>query len=110
MWNRLRAPSGVPSRAVNRKMLISRERLLGILVAFVFFLCISFFSLRRLESAITFHPEPFVEGSAWSIPAGAREVWFTTKDNVRLNGWWFKPREPTWTTIIYFHGNGGNIT
>ena len=38
-------------------------------------------------------------------------MWLTTQDGVRLHAWFFKSvRGPTNATVIYFHGNGGNIT
>jgi uncharacterized protein len=46
-----------------------------------------------------------------AVPAGAEEVWFTAADGTRLHGWFFESEsKPETATIIYFHGNGGNIT
>ena len=71
--------------------------------------CIAFLGLRQLERAIAFHPERY-EPSAWVTPAGAEDVWFPTSDGKRLHGWFFKAdAKPAQATIIYFHGNGGNI-
>jgi pimeloyl-ACP methyl ester carboxylesterase len=68
------------------------------------------FSLRRIEAAFTFHPERYREGERWTPPRGAEDVWFTTADNVRLHGWFINSRiRPVAATVIYFHGNGGNI-
>lgn len=49
------------------------------------------------------HPPP--------LPSGAEDVSFTAADGARLHGWYFKAAasaEPP--TVIYFHGNGGNVT
>ena len=68
------------------------------------------FALRWLEAAMTFHPTRISVGAV-QRPAGAEDVWITTKDNVRLHAWFFKNRNgPAAATVIYFHGNGGNIT
>lgn len=36
-----------------------------------------------------------------------QEVYFVTADNIKLNGWYIDNKSDT--TIIFFHGNGGNI-
>lgn len=75
--------------------------LLGV-VAFVY-------GLRSLEWHMTFHPVP-LDRHRWQPPDDASEVWFTTADGIRLHGWFFENRaNPETTTIIFFHGNTGNI-
>ncbi|HEX8136622.1 MAG TPA: alpha/beta hydrolase [Pyrinomonadaceae bacterium] len=70
-----------------------------------------FFALRKLESAVTFHPARYSSNSLWRLPEGAEDVWLTTSDNVLLNGWFVRSKiQPSSATIIYFHGNGGNIS
>ncbi len=72
-------------------------------------LCI--WALRRFETAITFHPMRYVEGENWRLAGGAEDVWFRSADGVRLHGWFVRaPAQPPLATIIYFHGNGGNLT
>jgi hypothetical protein len=77
-----------------------------ILLAFLLFL-----GLRRIERAIAFHPDAYKPGDVWVLPAGADDVWFGTADGHRLHGWFFQSgaKSPQ-ATIIYFHGNGGNVT
>jgi len=90
---------------------LSREWFAAAAVAFVFALLVSFLMIRWLESAITFHPAKSAAGDSPTLPASAQDVWFTTTDGVRLHGWKFTPStKPTASTVIYFHGNGGNIT
>jgi pimeloyl-ACP methyl ester carboxylesterase len=80
-------------------------------VALLFMLGVSFFGFRWVEKAITFHPVRYVPGEAWVVPDGAHDVWITTADRVRLHGWFFETRvQPKLATVIFFHGNGGNIT
>ncbi len=67
------------------------------------------YGLRSLEWHMTFHPVP-LDRHRWQPPDGAFEVWFTTADGIRLHGWFFEnPTNPETTTIIFFHGNTGNI-
>lgn len=65
--------------------------------------------LRSLEWHVTFHPYRYTENDQTQMPRGATEVWLTTADNVRLNGLFFRSSAPSFATIIYFHGNSGNI-
>ena len=60
---------------------------------------------------MTFHPIRVAASERQSPPQGAEEIWFSAADGTRLHGWFFKgePR-PQHATIVYFHGNGGNIT
>jgi uncharacterized protein len=73
--------------------------------------CAAFvFGLRWLESLMTFRPEPMTVQQRQSAPAGAEIVWFNSADGTRLNGWFFESQlKPAVATIIFFHGNGGNI-
>ncbi|MCC5857232.1 MAG: alpha/beta hydrolase [Ectothiorhodospiraceae bacterium] len=38
-----------------------------------------------------------------------RDVWLTTGDDVRLHGW-YVPYAPSAPTLLFFHGNAGNIS
>jgi fermentation-respiration switch protein FrsA (DUF1100 family) len=68
------------------------------------------FGLRRIERAIAFHPEPYDSSRPWITPICAIDVWFRNHDGDRLHGWFSRsPVAPSRATIIYFHGNGGNV-
>ena len=93
------------------KRLISREMLIGCVVAAVIGCVALFYGLRWLELAMTFHPDRLTMDQRIPPPAGATDVWFAAADGIRLHGWYFESnRQPATATIIYFHGNGGNIT
>lgn len=68
--------------------------------------------LRWVERAFTFRPErPTAAEQRIPLPAGAEDVWFSAADGTRLHAWYFERTDgPSAGTIIYFHGNGGNIT
>jgi fermentation-respiration switch protein FrsA (DUF1100 family) len=71
-----------------------------------------YFGARRFERAVVFHPERYTEGNAWKMPEGGEDVWFTGASGERLHGWYVRARsaEPERAaTVLYFHGNGGNI-
>lgn len=74
------------------------------------FACLAFYGLRRFEYAVTFRPEPYSSNQPWRVPAGGEDVWFVSRDNVRLHGWFVNAQtKPAFATIIFFHGNGGNL-
>ncbi len=74
--------------------------------------CLAFvYGLRQLERFITFHPNRMTAQERNTPADGAESVWFNSADGTRLNGWFFEsPTKPAVATIIFCHGNGGNIT
>lgn len=90
------------------KPVIRGLRYLGLLAASAVLLIVS---LRIYEYAVTFHPVRAGEvGGDWKTPQNGGDVWMETRDGVRLHGWLLGTQGgPSAATIIYFHGNGGNI-
>jgi len=60
------------------------------------------------ESSFIFFPSPYPEGD-WSLPASAEELELSTPEGHLLHGWYFRNPEARWT-LLYFHGNAGNLT
>lgn len=88
----------------SRRSLISRLSIISLLPLVIFY------GLRRVEYAVTFHPERCAQGESWNIPEGGEDVYFNSEGGPRLNGWFISSHnQPALATIIYFHGNGGNI-
>jgi len=59
---------------------------------------------------MTFRPDRMNETEKKLTPAGAESVWFNSADATRLHGWFFQSQSgPSSATLIFFHGNGGNI-
>ena len=91
-------------------MTLTRERLIGVVVALVLGCAAFVYGLRWLESLMTFQPDRMTEAERNLVPEGAESVWFNSADGTRLNGWFFESQSgPETATIIFFHGNGGNI-
>lgn len=89
----------------------SRELLIGAAVAVVLGCAAFVYGLRTLESMMTFRPMRTSATEMKSNPDGAETVWFKSADGVRLNGFFFESQSrPAVATVIFFHGNGGNIT
>lgn len=94
-----------------KRRFFRRETLYALLFVFIMADIFTFFGLRWLEKAVTFHPERYAPGSTWSLPAGGEDVWFQTADGARLHGWFISSAaQPAAATVIYFHGNGGNLS
>lgn len=67
------------------------------------------FVVRGLEPHLTHHPTAFDGNKDWELPSNAEEIWLTTADHVKLNGWFLHTSNPV-GTVLYSHGNGGNLT
>jgi uncharacterized protein len=92
-----------------RRRVSPLRALIFVLVALCILAGLFFFGLRKVERAIAFHPDSISPGEVWVVPAGAEDVWFVNKDGNRLHSWYFFARGTATATIIFFHGNGGNI-
>ena len=91
-------------------MTFTRERLIGVAVAVVLGCAAFVYGLRWLESMMTFQPDRMNETERTLTPEGAESVWFNSADGTRLHGYFFKSQSgPETATVIFFHGNGGNI-
>lgn len=91
-------------------IMVTRERFIGTTLALLLGGVAFVYGLRSLEWHMTFHPVP-MDHRPQPPPAGASDVWFTTADGIRLHGWFFESRTtPAPATIIFFHGNTGNIS
>jgi pimeloyl-ACP methyl ester carboxylesterase len=70
-----------------------------------------FFTLRRLEFMVTYHPTPYVPGPQWTLPENGEDVWVKVADGQRVHGWFLHAAQrPAVATVLYCHGNGGNLS
>ena len=53
------------------------------------------------------NPEGYRNPLERNIPY--EDVYITTSDNIKIHTWLMKRPEPSAATIIYFHGNAGNL-
>jgi hypothetical protein len=72
---------------------------------------LSAYARNRFQTAHLFAPDRYPLGfwnpEAHGLPA--EDEWFEAEDGARLHGWWI-PHPSAWGTILYCHGNNGNIT
>ena len=55
----------------------------------------------------TLYPHGFWDPGSHGLPVA--DEWFETEDGVKLHAWWIRSRRPR-GTVLYCHGNNGNIT
>jgi fermentation-respiration switch protein FrsA (DUF1100 family) len=63
----------------------------------------------RFEDRFIFHPSREIVRTPLDAGLQFQDHYFTTADGVRLNGW-FIPYPGARATLIWFHGNAGNIS
>jgi fermentation-respiration switch protein FrsA (DUF1100 family) len=80
--------------------------LIGLLVLLV----VGYGALRLLANHVIYFPLRYPDG-LWNLQReiGAVEVWFTTRDGVKLNAWWIAAPGARLATL-FFHGNAGNLS
>ncbi len=78
----------------------------GLLAVLLFLLLVA-----ACERKLIYFPLKYPEGYWHSNEYGlsAEDVYFKAKDGVRLHGWWI-PHNKAVATLLWFHGNAGNIT
>ena len=87
-------------------MLFQIIKALSILFLFSLFL---WWLARKFERSQIYYPQRFLEATPYTLGLDYEEVAFTASDGVRLHGWWI-PAEPARATLIFCHGNAGNIS
>jgi fermentation-respiration switch protein FrsA (DUF1100 family) len=63
----------------------------------------------RIEDRFIFHPDHVTNRDPSHIGLTFENVFFTTQDGIRLHGW-FIPHQDARATLVWFHGNAGNIS
>jgi fermentation-respiration switch protein FrsA (DUF1100 family) len=90
---------------------VSAETLWALLRAVLIGLLLAVLLIRLFEDKLVFFPDRFAAGTwdpaEYGVPA--EDVFFTTSDAARLHAWWAPAAEARYT-LLYFHGNAGNLT
>lgn len=72
-------------------------------------LIILFFLIRFLEYKSLYFPLSRIEATPKDVDIDYEDVAATTTDGVRISGWFIPARKPR-ATLLFCHGNGGNIS
>ena len=62
-----------------------------------------------MEESFIFFPEARIDQTPRDVGLAFDDVYFTTSDGIRLNGW-FVPSPGARLTLLWSHGNAGNIS
>ena len=63
----------------------------------------------RVEDRFIFHPDHITDRDPSHVGLRFEDLFFTTQDGIRLHGW-FIPHPGAGATLVWFHGNAGNIS
>ncbi len=63
----------------------------------------------EMETGFIFHPTAEIVQTPKEFDLTYEDIYFTTADGVRLNGWYI-PSAVEGPTLLWFHGNAGNIS
>jgi len=98
---------------VNRKLTIFLRRLRFFFVLALFLAAAlavaGFVLLRRFENRRLYHPAAEVTQTPHDLELDFQSVEFRTSDNLTLGGWWISATRPV-ATVVFFHGNSGNVS
>ena len=72
-------------------------------------LAINLLLLPVLEPQMIYFPMKEIESTPGKVGIKYEEVWLRTEDGTKINGW-FVPNKNSRKVILFFHGNGGNIS
>ncbi len=64
--------------------------------------------LRYFEHKALYFPMREIELTPEIIDLSYKDIYFSTEDNIKLNAW-FVPAKDSRFTVLFCHGNGGNI-
>jgi fermentation-respiration switch protein FrsA (DUF1100 family) len=67
------------------------------------------FSACGIEEKLIFHPSAAIERTPRDVGLQFDDLHFKARDGVELNGWFIPHREAR-STLVWFHGNAGNIS
>ncbi|MFC1576379.1 alpha/beta hydrolase [Candidatus Omnitrophota bacterium] len=80
-----------------------------IAILFIIVIIIFVAGIRYIERHSIFYPMKEMSFIPSDIGLAYEDIYFTTSDNKELNGW-FVPGKDDGTTLIFAHGNAGNIS
>jgi len=64
---------------------------------------------RSLDELLLFYPAHYPSGDWERKGLGQEDIWFQAADGTRLHGWFF-PNAGARATVLYLHGNAGNLS
>jgi uncharacterized protein len=87
-----------------------KKRLMNLLIAIVVVLVGFALYLRWREPSMIYFPDANIGETPDRLGLRYQDVWLTTADGVRINGWFLPAGTNAPLTILFLHGNAGNIS
>ena len=66
--------------------------------------------LRWREPRLLYYPLGPLDGHPGNVGLRYEDIWLTTADGVRLHSWYLPTTNPAAFTVLFLHGNAGNIS
>ena len=66
--------------------------------------------MRLNEPRMIYFPERTLATTPQQLGMKYEDIWLTTKDGIRINGWFMPSTHPSGLTVLMLHGNAGNIS
>ncbi len=85
------------------------QRMAYIIVSIIAVVLLLWAYVRRLENKNLYFPTREMEQMPEDFGLEYQDIFLTTADRVKINGWYFPSREPQ-GVVLFFHGNGENIS
>ncbi len=83
--------------------------MLKVALYLIVFIFLSLIYVRLLERKIIYYPSKIIEFEPSDVGLAYEDVFLKAQDGLELHGW-FVPTPDAYATVLYFHGNAGNIS
>ncbi|VAW12134.1 hypothetical protein MNBD_BACTEROID05-612 [hydrothermal vent metagenome] len=81
------------------------------MIVLIIIFCVSVIVyVRFLERTTLFVPDKIITTTPRDVGIEFEDVFFVTKDQVKVHGWFVKGKSSSSKVLLFFHGNAGNIS
>ncbi len=88
----------------------SRSRILTTVLSLLAVFSVAFFGLRWYEQKAVYYPTRDIVQSPRDAGLRFQEVMLKTVDGETIHGWWVPSGKEHAPVLLFFHGNGGNVS
>ena len=86
------------------------KKIMCYFLAFIIAILFIVLCVRWFERSSIYFPYRTIESTPDAVGLRYDDVYFKTSDGVRLNGWFIPASDPPRATVLFCHGNAGNIS
>jgi len=86
------------------------KKIMCYFLAFIIAILFIVLCVRWFERSSIYFPYRTIESTPDAVGLRYDDVYFKTSDGVRLNGWFIPAGDPPRATVLFCHGNAGNIS